>query len=76
MDDRIGLIVRAKEEEAMKNLWLRSMLLGVSLALLLGGAMALAASLSVTIDQACFECWPYEGEQIEPISLSLRRSTS
>ena len=49
----------------MKNLWLRSMLLGVSLALLLGGAVALAASLSVTIDQACFECWPYEGEQIE-----------
>ncbi|NIN66908.1 MAG: PEP-CTERM sorting domain-containing protein [Anaerolineae bacterium] len=44
----------------MKKHWLRGMLLGVSMALLLAGGVALAASLSVTVDQACFEC--YEGE--------------
>ena len=44
----------------MKKHWLRGMLLGVSMALLLAGGVALAASLSVTVDEACFEC--YEGE--------------
>ena len=51
----------------MKKNWLRGMLLGVSMALLLAGGIALAASLSVTIDQECFECWPYEREQIEAL---------
>ncbi len=42
----------------MKRHWLRSMLLGLSLALLLAGGAALAQGLSITADQACFECWP------------------
>jgi len=40
----------------MKKHWLRGMLLGVSLALLLAGGVALAQGLSVTADQDCFEC--------------------
>jgi len=40
----------------MKRHWLRGMLLGVSLALLLAGGIALAQGLSVTVDQDCFEC--------------------
>jgi len=42
----------------MKRSWLRGVLLGVSLALLLAGGVALAARLSVTSDQTCFECLP------------------
>ena len=49
----------------MKKHWLRGLLLGVSMALLLAGGVALAASLSVTVDQHCFECW--EGE-LQPVS--------
>jgi hypothetical protein len=49
----------------MKKKWLRGLLLGVSMALLLAGGVALAASLSVAIDQECFECWPYEGDEVE-----------
>jgi len=41
----------------MKKHWLRGMLLGVSLALLLGGGVALA-QMALTVDQDCFECWP------------------
>ena len=42
----------------MKKHWLRGMLLGVSLALLLAGGVALAQALTMTVDQDCFECWP------------------
>ena len=42
----------------MKRHWLRGMLLGVSLALLLAGGVALAQALTLTVDQDCFECWP------------------
>jgi hypothetical protein len=42
----------------MKRRWSRGMLLGLSLALLLAGGAALAQGLSITADQACFECWP------------------
>jgi len=42
----------------MKTNWLRGMLLGVSLALLLAGGVALAQGLSMTVDQDCVECWP------------------
>jgi hypothetical protein len=38
--------------------WLRRVLLGVSLALLLAGGVALAQGLSIGADQDCFECWP------------------
>lgn len=42
----------------MKTHWFRSVLLGVSLAFLLAGGVALALALTVTVDQDCFECWP------------------
>ena len=42
----------------MKRSWLRGMLLGLSLALLLAGGVALAQGLTLTVDQDCFECWP------------------
>ena len=42
----------------MNKKWLRGVLLGTSLALLLAGGAALAAGLQVTVDQDCFECWP------------------
>jgi hypothetical protein len=41
----------------MKRHSLRGLLLGVSLALLLAGGVALAQGLSITVDQVCFECW-------------------
>lgn len=41
----------------MKKHWLRGMLLGVSLALLLAGGVALAQGLSISVDQDCFECY-------------------
>ena len=44
----------------MKRNWLRGILLGVSLALLLGGGVALAA-MAVTATPGCIECYPYEG---------------
>jgi hypothetical protein len=40
----------------MKKHWLRGMLLGVSLALLLAGGVALAATLRITSEQPCTEC--------------------
>ena len=42
----------------MKRHWLRGVLLGVSLALLLAGGVALAATLSITSDESCFQCLP------------------
>jgi hypothetical protein len=51
-----------KEVKAMRKNWLRGMLLGVSLALLLAGGVALAQALTVTVDQDCFECWPGTGD--------------
>ena len=42
----------------MKKSWLRGMLLGVSLALLLAGGVALAQGLYFTVDKDCVECWP------------------
>jgi hypothetical protein len=58
VSNTMGLIVGAKEEEAMKRHWLRGLLLGVSLALLLGGGVALAA-MAVKVEPRCFECCPY-----------------
>ena len=40
----------------MKRAWLRGMLLGVSMALLLAGGVALAQGLTVTADKDCVEC--------------------
>ena len=46
----------------MKRNWLRGLLLGVSLALLLGGGVALSASLTLSVDRECVECWPGPGD--------------
>ncbi len=41
----------------MRKHWLRGVLLGASMALLLAGGVALAAGLYVEADQECFECY-------------------
>jgi hypothetical protein len=46
----------------MTKRWLRGILLGVSLALLLAGGVAVAQALSLTVDKECVECWPGPGE--------------
>ena len=46
----------------MKRHWLRGVLLGVSLALLLAGGVALAQGLYVTLNKECVECWSGQGE--------------
>jgi len=45
----------------MKRHWLRGVLLGVSLALLLAGGVAMAAGVYVTVDKTCVECVNREG---------------
>lgn len=54
----------------MKKHWLRGLLLGVSMALLLAGGVALARTpeLTVSVDQECVECWPY----VEPDEASFQ----
>jgi hypothetical protein len=66
----VGLaIIDTKEGEAMKRHWLRGLLLGVSLALLLGGGVALAA-MAVKADQDCFVCCPVE-DNLVPVETDL-----
>jgi hypothetical protein len=48
----------AREGEEMKRHWLRGLVLGVSVALLLSGGVALARGLSITADKECVVCWP------------------
>lgn len=48
----------------MKKHWLRGMLLGVSLALLLAGGAALANVMTLTAEPYCFKCWPVEDDPI------------
>ncbi len=48
----------------MKRSWLRGMLLGLTMALLLVGGVALAQTLTLVLDQECVECWP--GPYTEP----------
>jgi hypothetical protein len=45
--DTIGLTARAEKGQTMKKNWLRGLLLGVSMALLLSGGVALAQSMSI-----------------------------
>jgi hypothetical protein len=54
--DGIGLIEGEEEGQVMKRHWARGMLLGVSVALLLGGGVALAQSVLAWPD--CFQCNP------------------
>jgi hypothetical protein len=44
----------------MRKHWLRGVVLGVTLAVLLAGAVTLAAGITVATDQQCFECYPGE----------------
>jgi len=53
--DTVALGIDTKRVQAMKKRWLRGMLLGVSLALLLSGGVALAQSL--TVEPECFQCF-------------------
>ncbi len=55
----------------MKRHCLRGVLLGVSIALLLSGGVALAASVRIEVDQACFECWPGSGEPTDEYMAQL-----
>ncbi len=57
-----GNAIDTKEAKAMKKHWLRGVLLGLSLALLLAGGVALAQTLTLVIDQDCVVCYPVEGE--------------
>ena len=54
----------------MKRHWLRGMLLGLSLALLLAGGAALAQGLRVAADQDCFECYPHEDDLV-PVAFEV-----
>jgi hypothetical protein len=65
--DTLGVGTDTKEGEAMKNHWLRGLVLGVSVALLLSGGVALAQSLHAWPE--CFQCQPrteYDGEEGYP----------
>jgi hypothetical protein len=55
----------AREGDTMKKHWLRGLVLGVSVALLLSGGVALAQGLFFTADKECIECWPGRGEPTE-----------
>jgi len=46
----------------MKKNWLKGMLLGVSMALLLAGGVALAAGVYVTAEPQCVPCYSYPSE--------------
>ena len=49
----------------MKRHWLRGVLLGVSLSLLLAGGVAVAQGLFITVDKECVECWSGRGQPTE-----------
>jgi hypothetical protein len=49
----------------MKKNWRRGLLLGLCLALLLSGGIAVAQGLFITADKACVECWPGEEDPTE-----------
>jgi hypothetical protein len=55
----------------MQKQGLRGLLLGVSLAFLLAGGVALAQGLSISADQECFECWPGNGAPTEEYILRV-----
>jgi hypothetical protein len=58
----------------MKKNWLRGLLLGVSIALLVAGGVAMAQGLRVTVDQSCFECWPGNGTPTDEYMAQLTLS--
>ena len=50
----------------MKKNWLKGVLLGVSMALLLAGGVALAAGVWVRTEQPCYPCYDYPAEEPGP----------
>jgi hypothetical protein len=48
----------------MEKGWLRGLLLGLSMALLLAGGVALAKGLTISADQECFECYAGNGDRV------------
>jgi hypothetical protein len=58
VSNRIGLIVGEEEGEAMRKHWLRGVLLGVSLALLLAGGVAVAQDVTGSWDDATMPAVP------------------
>ena len=61
VDDCTALTVETKEAKGMKKHWQRGILLGVSIALLLSGGVALAAGVYVEVNKVCFECYAGNG---------------
>jgi hypothetical protein len=62
----------AEEAKTMRKHWLRGVLLGVSLALLLAGGVALAQGLTLTADKDCVECYPgQEPDEEHTVNLTL-----
>ncbi len=55
----------------MKSYWLRGLVFGVSLALLLAGGVALAQGLYVTADKACVQCSPMGGGDLVPLPITV-----
>ena len=53
----------------MKKQWLRGLLLGTSMALLLAAGVAVAQGLDLRIDQDCFECWDVPLDEVAPAVL-------
>ncbi len=61
----VGLTVRADEARAMKRRWLAGLLLGLSLALLLAGGVALAQQLFLIREKPCVVCFDGVGTPTE-----------
>jgi hypothetical protein len=58
MCNSLGLGIDTEEGLTMKRYWLRGLLLGVSLALLLSAGVAMAAGVYVKVDKDCVDCVP------------------
>jgi len=55
----------------MRAGWLKGVLLGVVVSLLLSGGVALAAGLTITADEECIECWPGEEDPSDEYSVDF-----
>ena len=55
----------------MNGRWLKGLLLGVCVALLLSGGAALAADLDLIGDAECVDCWPSQGEASDEYTVDV-----
>ena len=55
----------------MRAGWLKGVLLGVAVALLLSGGVSLAAGLTMTADEECIECWQGPGDPSDEYSVDV-----